>query len=113
MAYDYSRSISTADRLITKFGAKAYLRRAGVDRECFAAVTDIIARDDTGQIMSPLSVIVLISAKGLTVPPDWQVDSLKLKDPKTAALKEQRMTAEETAIAPAGVAVYWECKVKK
>lgn len=114
MPIDYKKKQAFVDKMIRRWGAKAKLRRIGVgDRDCMAFISDILARDSSGQILNPKSYIGWVSAKGLTIPPDWEKDSFVMLDPITdAEISDKPMTADASPLAPAGVVVYWEIKVQ-
>lgn len=106
MAYNYNGAISTAHRLITKFGGVTQFKRGDVLRDVIAVDIEQFAKDAAGQPLNPTSKIILISCKNLTTPPDWQQDSWIDFDGN-----ERRMTAPQTKLAPAGIAVYYEIRV--
>lgn len=82
------RLLDTADRMITRWGGPAVLRRASGDRACTAAISTFSPMERIGQLRNPVDRKALVSAKGLDVFPDQELDSLvtfkvPLTDPPT------------------------------
>lgn len=103
---DIAAKLEMTQRLISAAGAPAKFRRNGVDRDCIAFETNKTARDENGQVLNPLSVVLYVSPEGLTVDPDWQLDAYVDFDGVV-----RRQTAQPKKVAPNGTTLYWEIKV--
>jgi len=104
---------ATATGMISKYGARAILRRASGDRDCIAFVDSESPRPRDGQLRNPVDRSILVVADGLSVPPDAEKDHLVLLDPVTAVEVESlRLIAPIGKFAPAGVVVYWEIQAR-
>jgi hypothetical protein len=112
MGYDWASSRATATRMITKYGARAVLRRASGDRDCTACMVDFTPRSNPGQLRNMPDRTFLVVAD-LTVPPDAEQDHLVWTDPETGAQEDLRLVAPIGKIAPAGVVLYWELATRR
>lgn len=106
MPVDYAQKLEMTVRMIAEWGSTSYLRRNGANRACIAFETNRTARDDNGQVINPLSVVVYLSPDGLTVDPNHQLDAWV-----DFSGKIRRMTAQQKKFAPNGTALFWEIKV--
>jgi len=111
MAFNYTRSQAVADKMITKYGMKAVLRRESMDdRPCIVVETDFTPMERQGKLINPTDRIFLISAKELLLPPLFQVDTLvTLKPPDFVDDNEiLKLSRKPGRLAPAGTVIYWE-----
>ncbi len=113
MGYDWASSRATATRMINKFGTHAILRRATGDRDCIACMVDFLPRSNPGQLRNMPDRTFLVSADGLTVPPDAEQDHLVWTDPETGTQEDMRLVAPIGKIAPAGIVLYYELQVRR
>jgi len=120
MVHDYTRTRSTADRMISKWGAVALLRRQGApDRKCMAFITSFTPQERMGRLTNPLDRKALVSAVSpdgalLDPEPDEQKDRLIMLDPKTGAETENLHIFEPPdKIDPAGVIVLYQLAVRR
>ena len=107
MPHNYARSQSVADRMIRKYGAVAALRRANVDRMCYAVESDFTPAERAGKLINPVDRLFLVSSMGLLIPPNNEVDTLIFKG------EVLRIKAPPGRLAPAGIVVYWELQVSR
>lgn len=109
MVYNYTRAAKTADRLIKKYGAACKLRRTEGDRDCIAAEAE--CSPEERKLLQPNDKLYLISAKGLTIPPNKDKDTLVtyLEDGTEEKFK---FIKNPSPLKPARIVVYWECWVK-
>jgi hypothetical protein len=112
MGYDWASSRATATMMINKYGARAVLRRADGDRDCVACMVDFLPRSNPGQLRNMPDRTFLVSADGLTVPPDAEQDHLVWM-PGTSEEESLRVIAPIGKIAPAGVVLYWEVQTRR
>jgi hypothetical protein len=102
------------DKVLHLLGMPALLRRAEGDRSCTVVLDQFSTRERAGRMLSPLAIKVLVSAKGLTAPPDTEKDRLVTLDPATKAqVYVYRIVAAPIEMGPAGVPMYWELAVEK
>ena len=113
MAFDWSARRGTATYLIEKYGCRAILRRDDGDRDCTACMIDMFPRSHQGELRNAPQGVVLVSATGLTVPPDAEKDHLVWLDPDTGAEEKLRLIAPIGKFAPAGIVVYWELQTRR
>jgi hypothetical protein len=114
MAFDWAGRRATASRMITKYGARAILRRTSGDRACIACVIDFFPRSHQGELRNSPDRTVLVAADALDLPPDAEKDHLVMLDPNTGAeLESLRLIAPIGKFAPAGVVVYWELQARR
>lgn len=111
MAYNYARAQNVADRMITKYGAPAMLRRAEGDRPCIAVELDFTPQE-TLKLANPTARLFLVSVKGVTIPPNNEKDRLVtfVGEQENEVLK---IIAPTGHLAPAGIVVYWELQCAK
>jgi hypothetical protein len=113
MPFDWASRRATATNLITKYGARAILRRAGVDRDC-TAFTDLFTRSHQGELRNAADGLALIAADGLDEPPDAEKDQLVLVDPDSGTETDSlRLLSPIGKFAPGGVVVYWEVMTRR
>lgn len=119
--FDYIRTRATADKLIQKFGMKASLRRAGVDRDCYVVIPEYLSRENPSQATNPTDRQVFIAA-GLgavpTTPPDNELDQLvtyvqPLGTPPVVDEILPFTAASVKPIRPAGIVVLYESMVRR
>lgn len=114
MAFDWAGRRATATRMITKYGARAILRRTSGDRDCTACVIDFFPRSHQGELRNSPDRMVLVAADGLSEPPDAEKDHLVTLDPGTGAEFESlRLIAPIGKFAPAGTVVYYEIQARR
>ncbi len=99
--------------MIVKYGAPAILRRATGDRDCIACMVDFLPRSNPGQLRNMPDRTFLVSADGVTVPPDAEQDHLVWTDPETGVQEDMRLVAPIGKIAPAGIVLYWELATRR
>jgi len=107
---DYVRARNVADRQIHKWGAKALLRRASGDRDCWAMEAQLSAHEKRA-LKNFNTRIFLISAVDLTIGPAKE-DSLITFAQDGTELPPLRQTAPVAPLAPGGYVVYWEITVE-
>lgn len=114
MAYNYARVQNRADQLIRKYGRAAVLRRTSGDRPVRAVLIDYTTRERAGDLIQASDQKALVSAKGLTVPPDNEEDVLVIGAGPTfvAPFEELKIVAPPSKLDPAGTVVYWELQVR-
>ena len=118
--FDYLGSRATADRLITKFGMKASLRRNGTDRDCYVVIVDYMPSDKATEMTNPTDRKVVMSA-GLgdvpTTPPVNEKDQLvtyfQPPDDPPVVKEILPFTCPVQPISPAGVVVAYEFTVRR
>lgn len=112
MAYNWAARRATATRMITKFGAKAILRRADGDRDCIAVEDNATPRSHQGELRNMPEHTFLVVAEGLDPPPDSEKDHLVWL-PGTPDEKSFRLNAPIGKLAPAGVVLYYELQTRR
>jgi|SRR6185369_5224395 len=116
MAFNYIRSQAVADKMITKYGMKAKLRRpAAADRDVIVVETDYTPIERQGKLVNPTSRIFLVSAKNLAQPPLYGTDVLvTLKAPDfTEDYEVLKIDQPPGRLSPGGIVIYWELAVSK
>lgn len=114
MTIDYDRTRAKADAQIRRWGARCYLRRAGVDRECWALEVQLSASEKRA-LKNLNNRVFIISPVGLDVPPDSKIDSLVIADGVTGAKHPPLRQAAPVAPLqpqPGGVVVYYEMQIE-
>lgn len=117
--FDYVRTRATADKLIRKFGMRAVLRRAGVDRDCYVVIADYLARENPSQATNPTDRQVYMAAglgAVLTVPPDNELDQLVTFVQPLGTVVDEILpftAASVKPIKPAGITVLWQAMVRR
>src|SRR5258706_16046384 len=88
----YQRKQQKADRAIRRRGMRALLRRgtspSAVDRDCWILETNFITRSRAGELTNPANRQFIMSAVGLSSPPDREKDRLVLRDPVSGTERE-------------------------
>jgi hypothetical protein len=112
MAFDWAGRRATATRMITKYGARAILRRSSGDRDCIACMIDFMPRPHTGELRNAPDRMILVAADGLDVAPDAEKDHL-VWQPGSTEEESLRLIAPIGKFAPAGVVVYYEIQAKR
>lgn len=120
--FDYIRSRATGDRLVTKFGMAAKLRRDGVtDRDCTVCFPEYLSREARAEMSNPTDRQVYIAA-GLGavpgLPPDNERDQLVtfVQPPTTPPVIDEILPftgASVKPIKPAGIVVVWSAMVRQ
>ena len=108
MSIDWLQRRVRVDAQIKKFGQLAKLRRASVDRDCWALEMQLSAHDRNA-LKNPTNRVFTISAVDLAVPPAKD-DSLIWEE--DGELKEFRQDAPVSPFQPGGVVIYWEIQVQ-
>lgn len=116
--FDYDQALKDADELIRFFGMDAVLRRTGLDdRPCRVAIIEYNPREQPANLANPTDRKVIMSALGLSVPPDNEQDQLvTFVQPPTnppVVNEELPLTCKPKPTAPAGVTVLWEFTVRQ
>lgn len=119
MGFDYTRSRTTADRAIKKFGGRAILRRKGAaDRFVSACEASFTAIERMGNLVDPQDVLFLISAldpdtgEPLTVPPDRENDILITLKKDGTEDKRYNISKPPSELKPADIIIYWELSTR-
>lgn len=119
--FNYVKSRQKADALVTKFGMKASLRRAGIDRDCVCVIPAYQSTEKSSQMTNPTDREVFIAA-GLgavpTTPPDNEQDRLVtyVQPASTPPVVDEILTftgASVKPIKPAGIVVLWQAMVRR
>jgi hypothetical protein len=117
--FDYAKPRATADRLLTRFGQAAVLRRPGEgsgdpwnetagtpgDHPVTVTVFDYTAQDRQGTAIQEFDKRVLMSAQGLEIMPSDSSDTLLIGEQEHAIISVK-------TLAPAGEAVMFELQVR-
>ena len=119
--FDYIKTRDIGDRLVTKFGMKAVLRRTTdtpSDRDCWVLVVDEMPRDAASQLANPTDRKVIMSAVGLdNEPPDNERDQLVtfVQPPAASPVENETLpfTCPVKKYAPAGITVLYEFTVRR
>jgi hypothetical protein len=117
--FDYLGTRATADKLISKFGMKAVLRRATdnpTDRPCMVVVVDYMARDEASALANPTDRKVIMSAVGLDEkPPDNERDELVTFVQPGGTVEDEVLpfTCPVNPVKPAGITVIYEFTVRR
>jgi hypothetical protein len=115
---DWVKQQQWIDGLVKQFGQQAVLRRNGAaDRWIWCVITDYSPQELQGRQYDPLSRRALVSAVGVTIPPQMAVDRLitfnqPLATPP-AELDALRILAPPTPYDPAGTVLFWELNVRR
>ena len=111
---NYLKLQEKATKLITKYGMKAILRRAGEDRECIVVMMDQQPMEHSGQLLDQVPMSFMISATNLIPGPDMAKDVLVTLDPTTGdEVMKLKIVRPPEQFAPAGVILYWEVLAKR
>lgn len=117
--FDYIKTRATADKLITKFGMKAKLRRGGVDRDCVVVIPEYMSREKPSEMTNPTDRQVFIAAglgAMLAMPPDNEADQLVTFVQPLGTVVDEILPftgASVKPIRPAGVTVLWQAQVRR
>lgn len=111
----YLRARKVVDKQIRKWGARALLRRASGDRECWAMEAQLNANEKRA-LKNFTHRVFCISAVNdvLLADPPSKEDSLVLfvQPAGTVELPPLRQVAPVAPLAPGGIVVYWELQVE-
>lgn len=116
--FDYLQAQVDADELIQYFGMSAVLRRAGLaDRPVTVCIIEFNPKEKATELANPTDRQVVMSALGLTVDPDNELDQLvTFVQPSTNPPVVDEilpMTCKPKRTAPAGVTALWEFTVRQ
>lgn len=120
-SFDYLSSRATADKLLTKFGMNAVLRRASTsptDRKCRVVIVDYNPSDKSTSLANPTDRKVIMSA-GLgdvpAMPPDNELDQLVTFVQPAGVVEDEVLpfTCPVKPISPAGIVVAYEFTVRR
>lgn len=114
MAYNYGRVQGRAHQLISKYGRDAVLRRSSGDRSIKCVLIDFSTQERQGGLVQFGDQKALVSALGLTVPPDFEEDVLVVggTDKFVSPFTTYRLVAPPSKLDPAGTVIYWELQVR-
>lgn len=115
MAYNYIRSQAVADKMITKYGMRAVLRRDSLpDRDCIVTETQYTPAERAGKLINPTDRIFLMNARNLALPPLQGTDTLVTFVQPEGIVEDEvlKLTQKPGRLAPAGIVVYWEVVVR-
>lgn len=109
MTYMHARARATADRIISKWGFNAILRRQSGDRACVAALVDFSPAERRGELVQATDRRFIIKATGLTAPPSSEAGDRFVKiDPDTLAEEQPlRIVQPPGKLEHQGRVVYW------
>jgi hypothetical protein len=113
VSINYEQKRARADKMIRRWGALAYLRRGGVDRECWALEVQLNA-SERSTLRNLSNRRFLISAVNLSVPPTKE-DSLVLVRKSTGdKLPPLRQAVPVAPLQPepGGVVIYYEIEIE-
>ena len=106
MPMNYLRFQSLADRLIKNFGGggdNALLRRGSTDRKCSVVILEFRNEERDGSLIQFGDKNVYVSAQGLKIPPDNELDTIVLGG------VEHKIAMPPTPLAPDGeTVVFWQ-----
>jgi hypothetical protein len=120
-AWDYFRTQDEVSRILRRMGAPAVLRRGigagAADRWCIAFLYRWKPTIQMGGLVDPMERLALISAHGLTIPPDNNLDALVtfLQPIGDVAVQDEnlRIVAPPARIEPAGVLLAYKLRVRR
>lgn len=110
----YLRQRATATLEIKKWGARAKLRRGGVDRDCWA-VEVMLSASEKRALVNQKDKVFLIAYDGapIVTPPDNNLDEFVTLVRATGADDvSHKIVAPVAPLAPAGVIIYWEIQAR-
>lgn len=117
---DYYRDRRDAHNAIKETGMIAVLRRSTGDRQCWIVIQDYSPQERDGSMTDPIDRMVLVSALApdgtVLVAPDREQDRLITYVPETDQTVEDehlRIAEPPGKLAPGGIVVYWELKVRR
>ena len=97
-----------------RLGTPAILRRSTGDRTVTVVFSRFSSLERMGRALDPLDTKVLVSAEGLTVPPNANQDRLVSLVPGTTTEdKTYRIVERPRPMMPGGVIIYWELTVRE
>jgi hypothetical protein len=127
-AFNYTRTRSTAERLIERFGQTGALRRTTSDNDpfnptqtttdhaCTFAILDYAKSVVDGTLIRQTDQMVYLSTKGLAIAPEttdrlvvggtWQASPRKLNGTALTIVNVKPLS-------PAGTVVFWELQVRR
>jgi hypothetical protein len=119
--WNYFRTRNEVSGILRRMGAPAVLRRGigagAADRWCTAFLYRWRPTIQMGGLVDPMERLVLISAEGLTIPPDNNLDALVtfLQPIVDAPVQDEnlRIVAPPARIEPAGVLLAWKLRVRR
>jgi hypothetical protein len=110
--FNYAAQRLRADRMIARYGTtSAVLRRGSSDRAC-TVVEIAFTPHERRALVNPTDRHVLISAEGLAIPPDKELDRLVMDDPVSGQPKELRIVEPVGRLSPAKTVVFWDLMVR-
>lgn len=116
-AWDYFQTRREVDHILTSMGAPCVLRRSTGDRWVTAFLFRWRPSIQMGGLVDPMERLVLLSTKGLTIPPDNNYDSLVTFIQPLADIPVEdenlRIVAPPARVQPAGVLLYWKMRVRR
>lgn len=119
--FDYIKSRAVGDRLVTKFGMLAKLRRDGVDRDCTVCFPEYLSREQRAELANPTERQVYIAA-GLggvpALPPHNELDQLVtfVQPPSKPPVIDEILPftgMPVKPISPAGIVVLYQLAVRQ
>jgi hypothetical protein len=120
-SWNYFETADQCASIIAAMGQPAVLRRGvapdTMDRPCRIFFRRHTVAEMLGGLVDPMERRVILAAKGLTIPPDINVDSLitfiqPLGNPPVE-LENLRITKPAEPVAPAGVVIIWRMWVRR
>jgi hypothetical protein len=115
-ALDPYRLMGDIDREIKRIGMIAVLRRQGApDRQCWMYFGKWDSRELMGRLINPGDRLAILSAVGLTDPPNHTTDRLITFVQPAGKIEDENLRILSIAerIEPAGVAIVWKLQVRK
>jgi hypothetical protein len=119
-AWDYYQTQREVSHILTAMGMPAVLRRgagpATSDRWCQAFLYRWRPNIQMGGLVAPTERLVLISARGLSIPPDVQDALVTFLQPLGDVPVEDenlRIIEPPAPIKPAGVLLCWKARVRR
>jgi hypothetical protein len=120
--WNYFETAEQCANIVAAMGQPAALRRGVapdvMDRPCRIFFRRHSVREMLGGLVDPMERRVIMAAKGLSIPPDINVDSLitfvQPMDPdRPVELENLRITKPAEPVGPAGVVVIWRMWVRR
>ena len=119
--FSYEKTLRQVEGIVETMGMPALLRRGVVpnvsDRPCRIFIRKYSPREMLGGLVDPMERMVIMSPRGLKIPPDHNVDSLitfiqPMTDPPVED-ENLRIIEPATKISPAGIVVAWKLRVRR
>lgn len=112
------RMRQTFDRQVKRIGMRVTLRRATGDRWAWAFFSQWNPRELMGGLIDPLDRLLVVSALGLTIPPDHAVDRVitwqqPYNELRPVQDENLRIMKQAERVAPAGVVIFWKLSVRR